>query len=216
MDMLKLLLVEDHPLMRQALTIALTEETNLDVVAETSDGMEGIALYKKHHPDVVIMDLLLPGIDGVQAIAEIITSDPEAKILVLSSLEDEDHILSAVQAGALGYVPKTAARQYLVEGVFQVARGIPYLPPNIAARLFKGLRQAKPAVPAASETPAALTTRQNEILALLSEGRSDQEIARILHVGPSTVRAHVHHILQRLGLGTRSQAIAYAHRHQSD
>jgi DNA-binding NarL/FixJ family response regulator len=119
-------------------------------------------------------------------------------------MEDEDRVVAAVQAGALGYFPKTAPRQYLLEAIRKVADGIPYMPAGITMKLFQGLRRIK-TVPS-FETNITLTQRQTEILSLLSEGRSDEEIGKTLHLQESTVRAHVHHILQRLGLETRAQA----------
>jgi NarL family two-component system response regulator LiaR len=163
-------------------------------------------------PDVIMMDMLLPGMSGLEAIERIIEDNPQAKILVLSSMEDEERIVSAIQAGALGYFPKTAPRTYLLEAIRKVADGIPYMPAGITLKLFHGLRKAKIVQPA-NDVNITLTSRQQEILALLSEGHSDDEIAKLLHLEESTVRAHVHHILQRLGLKNRAQAVAYANQH---
>jgi DNA-binding NarL/FixJ family response regulator len=126
----------------------------------------------------------------------------------VSSLEDEEKILAAMQAGALGYFPKTAPRTDLIEAIRKVADGIPYLPTGIAQKLLKGLRGLKAEAQPATQEP--LTIRQEEILALLAEGLTDQEIGAQLHLGESTVRSHLHHITQRLGLETRSQVVAYA------
>ncbi len=130
---------------------------------------------------------------------------------MLTSLEDEARVLAAIQAGALGYFPKTAPRAYLLEAVRKVADGVPYLPAGIAMKLFSSLRAKKVAQPA-SLSPELITTRQKEILALLGEGRTDHEIGAIPNLGEATVRSHVHHILQRLGVETRAQAVARASR----
>jgi two-component system, NarL family, response regulator LiaR len=209
MDHIKILIVDDHPMMREALKAALLEESDMEVLGDASDGNEALKQIAVLKPDVILMDLLMPGMGGMEAISEIFGANPQAKILVLTSLEDEEKILAAVQAGALGYFPKTAPREYLLEAIRKVADGVPYLPAGITLKLFKSLRAAKKIGPAiAYQEP--VTLRQKEILALLGEGRSDQEIGKILHLEEPTVRSHVHNIIQRLGLENRSQAVAYA------
>ena len=208
MDHIRVIIVDDHPMMREALITALAEEQDMEVIGEAANGIEGLKLAAERKPDVILMDLLMPGMDGLQAIAGMIESDPEAKILVVTSLEDEDKVLAAIQAGALGYFPKTAPRTYLLEAIRKVADGIPYLPAGIAVKLFKGIRGLKG--PARNTSDETLTPRQEEILALMGEGRSDQEIGKMLHLEETTVRSHVHHIIQRLGLENRAQAVAYA------
>jgi NarL family two-component system response regulator LiaR len=208
MDKVKLLIIDDHPMMREALMTALAEEKDMEVIAEASDGIEGVKLASESKPDVILMDLLMPGMNGLEAIVRIIGENSQAKILVVTSLEDEDKILSAIQAGALGYFPKTAPRSFLLEAIRKVADGIPYLPSGIALKLFKGIRGMK--VSAKSTIDEPLTSRQAEILALIGEGRSDQEIAKTLHLEEGTVRSHVHRILQRLGIENRAQVVAYA------
>jgi NarL family two-component system response regulator LiaR len=211
MNKIKILIVDDHPMMREALMTALSEEADMDVVGEASDGAEGIKMAVERKPDVILMDLLMPGMDGLKAIAGILEVIPDAKILVVTSLEDEEKILSAIQAGALGYFPKTTPRKFLLEAIRKIADGIPYLPAGIAQKLFKGIRNTK-ALGGRSAVDEPLTSRQDEILALLGEGRTDQEIGKTLHLEESTVRSHVHRILQRLGVENRSQAVAYAKR----
>lgn len=208
-----LLIVDDHPMMREALLYALADEPDLHVVAQAAAGLEALASAAQCHPDVVLMDLLLPDMGGVEVIRRLQERQPDIKVLVISSLEDETHILTAVQSGALGYFPKSAPRDYLLGAIRQVAGGVPYLPPDIAQKLFNGLRQMDQPLPA-EPPPAKLTQRQSEILGLLGEGRSDAEIAACLHISEATVRTHVHHILQRLNLESRAQAIVYADRLQ--
>jgi NarL family two-component system response regulator LiaR len=215
MKRIKLLIIDDHPMMREALTTALAEEKDMQVIGEASNGVEGIKLALECSPHVILMDLLMPGMDGLEAIARILEVRPEARILVVTSLEDEEKVLAAIQAGALGYFPKTAPRTFLLEAIRKIADGIPYLPSGIALKLFKGVRGMK--VPAKSAIDEPLTSRQEEILALMGEGRSDQEIAKTLHLEEATVRSHVHRILQRLGLENRAQAVAHANgRRRSD
>jgi DNA-binding NarL/FixJ family response regulator len=209
MDKIRILIVDDHPMMREALQTALSEEADLEVVGEACDGNEALALVEQFRPDLILMDLLMPGMDGLEAITRIYGANPQARILVVSSLEDQDKVLATIQAGALGYFPKAASRAFLLEAIRKVADGIPYLPAGIALKLFDSLRSLKSSSPV-SAVQEPITSRQKEILFLLGEGRSDAEISATLHLEAATVRSHVHNILQRLGLETRAQAVAYA------
>ena len=177
MNKIKILIVDDHPMMREALQTAFEGEDDLEMIGEAPDAIKALKMLETIKPDVIMMDLLLPKMSGLEAIEKIMENDPNAKILVLSSMENEERVVSAIQAGALGYFPKTAPRTYLLEA------------------------------------QESLTSRQQEILSLLAEGHSDDEIAKLLHLEESTVRAHIHNILRRLGLKNRTQAVAYAHHH---
>lgn len=216
MDNIKIMIVDDHPMMREALQTALIDEPGLQVIGEANNGIEALQLVGKLEPDVILMDLLMPGMDGLEAIEKLQENHPQIKIMVVSSLEDEEKILAAVQAGALGYFPKTAPRSYLLEAINKVADGVPYLPAGIAVKLFRGIREMKTALPGRSAIDEPLTSRQEEVLALIGEGRSDTEIGEILHLTEATVRSHVHRIIQRLGVENRAQAVAYAHRIRND
>jgi DNA-binding NarL/FixJ family response regulator len=215
MDSIRILIADDHPMMREALKTALEDEKDLIVIGEASNGLEAIALAETHHPDVILIDLLMPGMNGLEAIARLVEADPDTKILVVTSLEDEEKVTAAIQAGALGYFPKTAPRSFLLEAIRKVADGVPYLPAGIAKKLFSGLRNMKTTLPGRSAVDEPLTARQEEILALLGEGRSDQEIGKTLHLSDATVRSHVHRVLQRLGLKNRAQVVAYANGHHN-
>ncbi len=210
MNKIKILIVDDHPMMREALQTAFEGEDDLEMIGEAPDAIKALKMLETLKPDVIMMDMLLPEMSGLEAIEKIIGSDPQAKILVLSSMEDEERIVSAIQAGALGYFPKTAPRTYLLEAIRKVADGVPYMPAGITLKLFQGLRRIKSLQPV-SDMQITLTSRQHEILSLLAEAYSDEEIAKLLHLEESTVRAHLHHILQRLGLRNRAQAIAYVY-----
>lgn len=212
MTPIKLLVVDDHPLMREAIRTTVAEEVDLLVIGEAADGLEGLKLARDLQPDVIIMDLLMPGMDGLEAIARIRAVDPQVKILVVTSLNNEERVLAAIQAGALGYFPKTSSRATLLNAIRQVANGLPYLPPDIALKLMHGLRQQLQST-APDTLVEPLTARQQEIVILLAEGRTDAEVGQVLHLTEATVRSHVHHILQRLQLETRTQLIAYAHQH---
>jgi len=212
MNKIKILIVDDHPMMREALITALADETDLQVVGEANNGLEALDLVPQLNPDLVLMDMLMPDMNGLETIARLQEIRPQIKIMVVSSLEDEEKILAAIQAGALGYFPKTAPRSYLLEGIRKVADGVPYLPAGIAMKLFKGLREMKQPLSGRSAVDEPLTSRQGELLVLIGEGRSDKEIGEILHLSESTVRAHIHQIRQRLGLESRAQVVAYANR----
>lgn len=212
MKKIKILIVDDHPMMREALVIALDDEADLQLVGEANNGVEALKQAAKLKPDVILMDMLMPEMNGLEAIAKLQELNPQVKVMVVSSLEDEEKILAAVQAGALGYFPKTAPRQYLLEGIRKVADGVPYLPAGIAVKLFKGLRGMRQSHSGRSAVDEPLTSRQEELLMLIGEGRSDKEISEILHLSESTVRAHVHQIRLRLGLESRAQVVAYANR----
>jgi NarL family two-component system response regulator LiaR len=212
MGKIRILIVDDHPMMREALQIALAEELDMQVIGEASDGSEALILARALNPDVTLMDLLMSGTDAIEAIGGIIEANPKAKILVVTSLEDEGKVLAAVKAGALGYFPKTAPRAFMLEAIRKVADGIPYLPFGITLKLFKAIRGMKATSRSMMDEP--LTSRQEEILALLGEGRSDREIGITLHLEQATVRSHVHRIKKRLGVQNRAQAVAYANRNR--
>lgn len=211
MKKIKILIVDDHPMMRDALRMTFATENDLQVIGEASDGIEALKLLKTLTPDIIMMDMLMPNMNGVETISQIVRTNPQVKILVLSSMEDEDRVLAAIQAGALGYFPKTAPRQYLLEAIHKVADGIPYMPAGITLKLFQGLRHTK-TVPT-GDLQITLTARQREIIFLLAEGKADEEIAQTLNLQESTVRAHLHQVQQRLGLESRSQVVAYVHNH---
>lgn len=219
MNKIRILVVDDHPMMREALTMALSEEDDMEVIGDATNGDEAIKLAVEFKPDVIMMDLLMSGLDGVEAIARICEINPQTKILVVSSLEDEDQILASIQAGALGYFPKTTPRKFLLEAIRKIADGIPYMPGGITLKLFKSLRDMKDehsSVPDKNTNEKPLTTRQEQILALLTEGYSVHAIAKLLHLEAATVRSHLHHIMQRLGVEKRVQLMDYTNRIQKD
>ena len=211
MTPIKILIVDDHPMMRDALKMSLASEKDMKVIGEGNNGKEALKLLESLAPDVILMDLMMPEMNGVETITQIFKTNPQARILVLTSMEDEEHVMAAIQAGALGYFPKTAPRQYLLEAIHKVADGVPYMPVGITMKLFQGLRKTK-TVPQ-SDPQITITARQREIMMLMAEGKTDEEIANILHLQESTVRAHVHQIGQRLGTENRSQIVAYVHNH---
>jgi NarL family two-component system response regulator LiaR len=204
---IRVLVVDDHPLMREALRGAIEDEPDMELAGEADNGLEAIALARTLQPDVTVMDLFMAGMDGLEAIARIREENPDARILALTSSTDESKVMAAVQAGALGYLLKDVQRVELLQAIREVSRDNVYLPPHLARKLFNGMRQgpAKPPVSPAEQ----LTTREAEILKRIGEGASNREIAEALCVSEGTVRTHVHHILGKLGLKNRNQAILY-------
>lgn len=216
MDRIRVLIVDDHPLMREALCAAVRAETDMEVAGEAAGGREAVEQARALQPDVTVMDLLMPDMDGLQAIAAIREENPEALILALTSSTEESKVLAAVQAGALGYLLKDAQHNELIEAIRQVSQGEPHLPPRVALKLIHSVRREPPDTPPPPGEPAPdrpierLTPRQTEVLDLLGQGLSNSEIAEALYVSEATVRSHIYHIVGKLGLAGRSQAVAYA------
>ena len=208
---IRALVVDDHAIIRKGMRAVLELVPDIELVGEAENGRQAVKLDAELSPDVILMDLMMPEMNGVETITQIFKTNPQARILVLTSMEDEEHVMAAIQAGALGYFPKTAPRQYLLEAIHKVADGVPYMPVGITMKLFQGLRKTK-TVPQ-SDPQITITARQREIMMLMAEGKTDEEIANILHLQESTVRAHVHQIGQRLGTENRSQIVAYVHNH---
>lgn len=217
------LVVDDHPLMRQALCTVIDDEPDLTVVGEAANGDDALSLAVRLHPDVIIMDLLMPVKDGIQAIDEITKAAPEIKILALSSSSEEGKILSAVQAGAMGYLTKDAQPPEILAAVRATARGEHYLEREM---MFKFLQNSHSPIAAQMPNPSPvpvdtlpgrseLTQREQEILNLVAEGLSNRAIAQRLYLSEATVRSHIYHLLNKLGLEDRSQAIVYALKKQA-
>jgi len=216
MKKIRVLVVDDHPLMREALCAAIEAETDLAVAGEAAGGRAGVEQARVLQPDVIVMDLLMPDMDGLEAIAAICAEDPEAHILALTSSTEESKVLAAVQAGALGYLLKDARREDLLHAIREVGRGHAHLPSAVALKLMHSMRQQPPETPVTPDAPVndslikRLTPRQRQVFDLLGQGLSDREIAEKLVLSEATVRSHIYHILGRLGLEKRSQAVAYA------
>ncbi len=216
MKQIRVLVVDDHPLMREALCAAIEAEADLAVAGEAGGGRAAVEQARALQPDVIVMDLLMPQMDGLEAIAAIRAEFPQARILALTSSTEESKVLAAVQAGTLGYLLKDAHRDELLQAIREVSRGNAYLPSQVALKLMHSVRESQPdASPPPDESPGhrsmeRLTPRQREVLNLLGQGLSNREIAERLVVSEATVRSHIYSILGRLGLESRSQAVAYA------
>ena len=193
-----ILLVEDQYFARLALHSVIDAREDMRIVAETANGLEALALYRTHRPDLVIMDLRLPGLSGFDAIRAIRKENPEARILVLSNYEGVADVQRALELGALGYLTKDADADLLLQAILHVHRGHRYLPPPVA-KLFDENPDLDP-----------LTAREAQIVALIAEGLSNKEIGARLGIAEKTVRVHMTHILDKLGATDRTQLLIIA------
>jgi DNA-binding NarL/FixJ family response regulator len=199
---IRILLADDHSVVRQGLRMFLALDDELDVVGEASNGEEALARARELQPDVVLMDLLMPVMDGVAATAAIRNELPDVEVIALTSVLDDEKVVGAVRAGAIGYLLKDTEADELRRAIKAAANGQVQLSPQAAARLVREVRLP--------ESPESLTERETEVLRLLAQGQSNKEIARTLVIGEKTVKTHVSNILAKLGVPSRTQAALYA------
>lgn len=195
---IRILLADDHFMMRLGLASLIGKEPDLQVVAEASSGGEAIEQCDRHRPDVVLMDIRMPGMNGIEATAEIMKRHPGTKVVVLTTYEGDEDVFQALKAGAKAYFLKTVAGTEIVKAIRAVHGGAYCLPPDVASKLAQ--RHSLP----------VLTAREREILERIAEGRSNKEIAGLLNVAENTVKNHVHVILEKLGVQDRTQAVTKA------
>jgi two-component system nitrate/nitrite response regulator NarL len=205
----RVLLVDDHEIYRAGLR-GLLEEQGIDIVGEAANGEDALQLVEGKHPSVVIMDLNMPGIGGIEATRQIATVAPLTRVIMLTVSSAAPDITDAVLAGACGYLLKSATTQEIVAGIGAAARGDALLSPSVAAKLLDRVREApaRPAVPDPAQ--ASLTERELEVLRLLASGMDNAEIGRTLFISPSTVKNHISSILLKLQIENRIQAAVYA------
>jgi len=204
--MIRLLIADDHPVVRAGLAGLLSDEPGLEVVAEASDGDEAVRLAAATHPDVVLMDLRMPRVNGVVATTRIAAGeagDPAPRVLILTTYESDDQILAAIEARAAGYLLKAAPQAEIVAGIRSVAAGQSALSPQVAVRLVERVRQ-----PTTPET--VLTARETEVLRLVASGLSNKQIATALGIGESTVKTHLLKVFDKLGVADRTRAVTLA------
>lgn len=199
---LRVLVADDHPVVRAGIAGLLAAEPGIEVVGEATDGEQAVALAAVLRPDVVVMDLRMPGMDGDEATARIRSSSPAVRVLVLTTYESDDSILRAVEAGASGYLLKAAPPEEIVAGVRAVARGDTALAPALAASLVRGMAERGSA--------PSLSPREREVLALVADGLSNPEIAERLFLGEATVKSHLGHVFDKLGVRDRTRAVTRA------
>lgn len=203
---IKILIVDDHPMIRQGLAVIIAAQPDLELVGEASNGELAVQQAMALHPDLVIMDLQMPVKDGLAATREITQADPHVQVLVLTSFPDDDNVYAAIKDGAMGFLLKDASAEYLLDAIRTVARGEGVLHPTIARKLMQEIKQP-PRLPPTTEP---LTQREVEVLGCLVQGMTNQQIARQLSVSVRTVSAHVRNILEKLHLANRTQAALYA------
>lgn len=204
---IKILIADDHPVVREGLHGFLETEPGLEVVGEAADGVEVVEKARTLHPDVILLDLVLPRQSGVEAIHQLRAVNPDERILILTSFAEDDKVFPAIKAGALGYLLKDSPPEMLVQAIRDVYQGKASLHPAIALRVIQELNQPPEDLP---PTADPLTEREVEVLRLVSQGLSNQEISERLHISQSTVRVHVSNILGKLHLANRTQAALYA------
>ena len=205
MTEIRVLIADDHAVVRQGLRTFLELQEDIEVVGDAADGEAALAGVQRHEPDVVLMDLVMPNLGGVEAIRRLRALRPETRVLVLTSFLDDEKLFPAVRAGAAGYLLKDVQPAELVRAIRTVADGEALLHPAVAARLMEEFSETER--PAAEE---ALTAREREVLALIARGLPNKLIARDLEIAEKTVKTHVSSILSKLGLTDRTQAALYA------
>ena len=203
---IRILIVDDHAIVRKGIRALFRNLSEIEVVGEAENGREAIAAVERLQPDVVLMDLLMPEMDGIEATGRVMDQHPDVRILVLTSFAGEDRVFPAIKAGALGYHLKDSSPEELVQAIHQVHRGESSLHPIIARKVLQELSRPSERPP----TQDPLTPREVEVLQLVAQGRSNQEIADLLVISETTVRTHVSNILNKLHLASRTQAALYA------
>lgn len=210
--MLKILLVDDHEVVRLGIRSLLSRYAQFQIVDEADSAQEAIAKAVEHHPDVVVMDVRLPGKSGIEATREIVEQLPDTKVIMLTSYAEDEILFEAISAGASGYVLKQIGSGELVRALETIGRGEALLDPAVTKKVFDRVREASRK--AETEVFISLTNQEIKILALLSEGKTNKEIATDVFLSEKTVRNYVSSILSKLSLSTRSEAAAFAVKHR--
>jgi NarL family two-component system response regulator LiaR len=201
---IRVLITDDHKVVRQGLRFLLEQERDIEIVGEAADGEEAINAVREHVPAVVLLDLLMPKVDGLTALREIKKISPSTQVIILTSHHGDDQLVDAIKAGAISYVLKTAGVETVVESVRAAARGESLLDPSVAAKLLEEMRRQRD-----RDEVDQLSKRELDVLSALARGRSNKEIAKELSIGEETVKTHVSNILSKLHLADRTQAAIY-------
>lgn len=202
----RILIVDDHAIVRKGIMALFANLGEIEVVGEASDGKEAVEKTEILHPDVILMDLVMPGMDGISAIRLITNRHPNINIIALTSFTTDDKVFPAIKAGAIGYILKDSDPEELIKAIHHVHRGEPALNPKIARKVLQEFNRPAEGLP----TLDPLTQRELQVLRLVAQGHSNQEIANILVIEEVTARTHVSHILRKLQLANRVQATLYA------
>ena len=203
--MIRLLIADDHPLVRNALTQLLGTVEDIEVVATTANGREAVTMALETSPDVVLMDLEMPELNGIEATRELIVADPSARVVILTTFSDRENIMGAIDAGALGYLLKDAEPEEIIRGVHSAARGDSPLAPRAAREMISQRSEAA--------VDTGLSARETEVLALVGEGLPNKLIARRLEISEKTVKAHLTSVYAQIGVSDRTQAALWARGH---
>jgi DNA-binding NarL/FixJ family response regulator len=203
---------DDQRVVREGLVTSLSVLPGVEVVGAAADGEQAVALVSRHRPQVVLMDLRMPRVDGVEATRRILAAHPGTAVVVLTTYADDDSILAALRAGALGYLTKDAGREQIARALHAAAEGQAILDPVVRARLVAAAGPVPDAVPS-RPLPDGLTAREAEVLALIATGRTNAQIAAALVVSPSTVKTHINNVFAKTGVTDRAQAVSYAYSH---
>jgi DNA-binding NarL/FixJ family response regulator len=207
----RILLVDDHEVVRLGLKALIDRHPQLEVVAEAATGREAVERVETYSPDVVVMDIRLPGGSGIDACEEITENYPDTKVIMLTTYAEDEMLFSAIRAGAAGYVLKQIGGEDLIRAIEAVGRGEALLDPAVTQRIFQEVRKAAKEEEASAF--ASLTQQERHVLLLVSEGKTNREIAKALFLGEGTVRNYVSSILSKLGVSNRAEAAAYAVEH---
>jgi DNA-binding NarL/FixJ family response regulator len=205
-NLIRVLIADDQTIVRKGTHALLNTIESIEVVGEAANGNEAVARAAALEPDVVLMDLVMPECDGVEATQRITTAHPDVHVIVMTSFGSEDKLLAAVRAGAVGYLLKDADTEALTQAIRQVARGGAWLPPDLTRRVLHEFSRPEPA----KTLPDPLTERERQVLRLLAEGRTNAQMAETMFVSEVTIRTHVSHIHDKLGVENRVQAALYA------
>ncbi|TPG70935.1 DNA-binding response regulator [Brevibacillus laterosporus] len=207
--MIRVLLVDDHEMVRMGLASYLSTEDGIEVVGEASSGEDGVRLVEEMQPDVVLMDLVMEGMGGIEATRKVREVLPHTKVIVLTSFIDDEKVYPVIEAGAFSYLLKTSRASEIVKAIRAAVEGEPVLESQVASKIMARFRTG-------AQTPAhqQLTPRELEVLLLIGQGKSNQEIADELIIGIKTVKTHVSNVLSKLGVEDRTQAAIYVHKHQ--
>ncbi|WP_055591190.1 response regulator transcription factor [Peterkaempfera griseoplana] len=214
--MIRVLIADDEPMIRAGVRAVLASDPDMEIVAEAGDGHEAVELVRRHRPAVAVLDIRMPGLNGIDAAAEIRSTAPSTGVVMLTTFGEDDYILRALGGGATGFLIKSGEPEELITGVRAVADGAAYLSPKVASRVVAHLAATGAGALAGRRSAArarvdSLTAREREVLAFLGSGLSNGQIARRLHVVEGTVKAHVSSILARLGVDNRAAAAVVAH-----
>jgi two-component system, NarL family, response regulator LiaR len=205
-DNIKVMIADDHPLVREGIRSFLNNKPGFEVVGEAEDGEQAVRLALSLKPDVILMDMVMPVKDGLKAIREIREDNPKARILVITSFSDDDKVIPAIKAGASGYLLKDSSPQQLLQSILDVFHNKSSLHPLIANKVLNELNKPPEPLP----TEEQLSTRETMVLKLIAQGSSNHEIATQLHLSENTIRSHIGRILNKLHLANRTQATLYA------